>query len=148
MTDKPRVGVGFGVMILNENGQVLLGQRHEDPEKADSALHGEGTWTMPGGKFEFGETFEEAAARETEEETSIVVDQDKLQIISLTNDRVSDAHFVTIGFLCTDFTGEAQVMEPDEITKWQWFDMDSLPSNMFFPSVEVIEHYHSGKLYK
>lgn len=46
------------------DGKVLLGQRHSDPEKADSALHGEGTWTMPGGKLHFGESFEEGATRE------------------------------------------------------------------------------------
>jgi len=38
--DKPRVGVGFGVMILKDN-KILLGKRHEDPEKASSLLKGE-----------------------------------------------------------------------------------------------------------
>ncbi len=47
-------------MILRHN-QVLLGQRHSDPEKADSALQGEGTWTMPGGKLHYGESFEDGA---------------------------------------------------------------------------------------
>ena len=49
MNDK-KIGVGFGVMFL-KNDAILLGKRHDDPEKADSALHGEGTWTMPGGSF-------------------------------------------------------------------------------------------------
>ena len=52
---KKKVGVGFGVMMLNKEGRVLLGRRNEDPEKADSELKGEGTWTMPGGKLEFQE---------------------------------------------------------------------------------------------
>jgi hypothetical protein len=38
--EKKRVGVGFGVMILRD-GKVLLGQRHINPDKADSELHGE-----------------------------------------------------------------------------------------------------------
>lgn len=58
---KKRVGAGIGVMILNKESKVLLGKRHYDPQKADSELHGEGSWTMPGGKLEFGETFEEGA---------------------------------------------------------------------------------------
>lgn len=148
MSDKPRVGVGFGVMVLNNEKQILLGKRHEDPDKADSELHGEGTWTMPGGKIEFGETFEEAASREVMEETSLNIECDDLQFISLENDAVADAQFVTIGFLCTKFTGEAKVMEPDEITEWNWFDLDKLPSPIFFPSQKVIEHYNSGKIYK
>jgi len=50
MSDKKNVGAGFGVMLLRD-GKVLLGRRHDDEEKADSLLHGAGTWTMPGGKF-------------------------------------------------------------------------------------------------
>jgi len=147
MSDKPRVGVGFGVMMLNSQKQVLLGRRHDDPEKASSLMHGEGSWTMPGGKFEFGESFEEGAARETLEETGITLDQDKLKIISLANDVVYDAHFVTIGFLSTDFQGEPRVMEPDEITEWRWFNLDSLPQPMFKPSQEVIDNFVQNRFY-
>jgi 8-oxo-dGTP diphosphatase len=111
---KPRVGVG--VMILRDN-KVLLGQRHEDPEKADSLLHGEGTWTLPGGKLDFKEVLRDCAFRETFEETGIRLNKDKLRIVSITDDIVEDAHFVTIGFACDDFEGEPKVMEPDEITK-------------------------------
>ena len=61
LMDKLKVGAGFGVMLFKE-GKILLGRRHADPEKADSELNGEGTWTMPGGKLHFGESFEEGAA--------------------------------------------------------------------------------------
>lgn len=57
MEEEKRPGIGFGVMMLKE-GRVLLGKRHEDPEKASSELSGEGTWTMPGGKLNFQESFE------------------------------------------------------------------------------------------
>ena len=38
---KKKVGAGFGVMMLNAKKEVLLGLRHADAAKADSALHGE-----------------------------------------------------------------------------------------------------------
>ncbi|KKU14935.1 MAG: hypothetical protein UX22_C0014G0002 [Candidatus Jorgensenbacteria bacterium GW2011_GWA2_45_9] len=60
MEEKKKVGVGVGVIILKE-GKLLLGKRCEDPEKAYSLLNGTGTWTMPGGKLDFGETFENGA---------------------------------------------------------------------------------------
>lgn len=142
-----KIGVGFGVMFLKD-GQILLGRRHVDPEKADSELHGEGTWTMPGGKLHFGESFEEGAQREVLEETGIEVSLEDLEVISLTNDRVIDAHFVTVGMLCKRFQGEASVMEPDEITEWKWFDLDSLPSPLFDPSLKIIKNYTEGKFYK
>lgn len=134
-------------MILKD-GKVLLGKRHDDSDKADSELHGEGTWTMPGGKLNFGESFEQAAVREVLEETGLKISHDKLKFISLANDRVSDAHFVTIGFLCEEFEGEPKVMEPDEITEWKWFDLNNLPEKVFLPSMEVLKNYLSNKIYK
>ena len=141
------VRVGFGVMILKDD-RVLLGKRHDDAGKADSALHGEGTWTMPGGKLHFGESFEDEAYREVLEETGIKVNKDKLRLISLTNDVVEDAHFVTIGFLCRDFEGEPKVMEPDEITEWQWLALDKFPYKIYFPSEKVLKNYFSKMIYK
>jgi 8-oxo-dGTP diphosphatase len=128
-------------MILNKEGKVLLGQRHVDPEKASSLMHGEGTRTMPGGKLHFGEEFEDACCREALEETGIILDPKKLKLISVTNDIVHDAHFVTLGFLCTGCESEPQVMEPDEITKRERFDLNQLPKPLFFPSEKVIKNY-------
>lgn len=138
-------GIGVGVMLL-KNNKVLLGQRHIDPEKADSELHGEGTWTMPGGKLHFHESIKDAAAREVLEETGIKIKNPL--VFSISNDKVSDAHFVTIGFLCGDFEGEPQVMEPDEITQWEWFDLNNLPSPLFSPSEKMIKNYLDKKIYQ
>ena len=139
-----KIGVGIGVMILKD-GKVLLGKRHEDPEKASSALRGAGTWTMPGGKLHFGETFEEGAKRETKEETGIKLN--KVDVICMNNDVVEDAHFVTIGLFSDDFKGEPKVMEPDTITEWKWFSLDDLPKPLYFPSAKVLENYRQKKFY-
>lgn len=140
-TKKP--GVGVGVMLL-KRGKVLLGARHSDPRKADSELHGEGSWTMPGGKLHFGEELEGAACREVLEEIGVKINPKKLKMISVTNDIVEDAHFVTIGFLCEDFQGEPKVMEPDEITEWRWFALDALPHPIFFPSRKILNQYQKA----
>ena len=142
--ENKKPGVGIGVMILKEN-KVLLGKRHGDPKKADSELHDEGTWTMSGGKLYFKEELEDAAFREVFEETGIKINKEKLKIISITNDIVKDAHFITIGFLCKDFDGEPKVMEPDEITEWKWFELDKLPSPIFFPSRKILDKFLSQK---
>lgn len=146
MTENNNIGVGFWVMILRDR-KVLLGQRHLDPAKADSELHGEWTWTMPGGKMHFHESFEDTCHRETLEETWLNIDKNTIKIISITNDMVPDKHFVTIGFLAEDVQGEPQVMEPDEITKWERFDLNDLPTPLFFPSEKVIKNYLAWKIY-
>lgn len=144
MSEK-KVGAGFGVLVIKDD-KFLLGKRHPDPEKASSALHGEGTWTMPGGKLEFGESFEEGATRELKEETGMEAQQ--LEVICVSNERVPDAHFVTIGLLCKSFTGEPQVMEPDEITEWQWFNLNNPPSPLYIPSEKILNNFHEKKFYK
>lgn len=140
-------GVGVGVMIL-KNGKILLGERHSDPKKAGSELHGEGTWTMPGGKLEFGEELRDCAYREVLEETSIKVNAKTLKLISVSDDIVKDAHYVTIGLLSKDFKGKVKIMEPDEIEKWSWFDLKKLPKKMFFPSQRIIKNYISKTILK
>jgi len=142
---KQKPGVGEGVMILRGN-KVLLGKRHSDPTKADSELHGEGSWTMPGGKLEFQEELKEAAIREVMEETGIKVMN--FELISVSNDKIPDKHFVTIGFLAENFEGEPRVMEPDEITEWQWFDLNNLPHPIFLPSEKILKNYLAGKIYQ
>ena len=58
----PRTRVGVGVIVVR-GGLVLLGQR--------LGSHGAGTWALPGGNLEFGESVEACARRELLEETGL-----------------------------------------------------------------------------
>jgi len=142
---KKVANAGIGVMLLKD-GKVLLGKRNDDSIKADSLLHGEGAWTCPGGKLDFGEKIVEAAKKELSEETGIKAND--LKVISVTNEIVHDAHFVTIGFLCKNFDGEPKIMEPEEIEEWRWFPLNGLPKNMYPPSLKLINNYLEDKIYK
>ena len=48
-----------------KDGKILLGRRDKEPNR--------GKWVLPGGKIEFGETHQQAAAREAQEELGIEV---------------------------------------------------------------------------
>ncbi len=144
MKKTKKIGVGFGVMLL-KNRKMLLGRRHEDTKKADSELRGEGTWTMPGGKLEYGESIINGAKREVLEETGIELNAEK--IICMNEDMNERAHFITIGLFSTDFEGEAQVLEPDEITEWKWFASKDLPENIFPPSKKILENFKAKKFF-
>ncbi|EKE29717.1 MAG: MutT/nudix family protein [uncultured bacterium (gcode 4)] len=141
---KKKVGAGFWVMLFSE-GKILLWRRHVDPEKASSEMNWAWTWTMPGGKLEFGESFEEGWIREVKEETWI--DLKSVKVICVNNDRIETAHFVTIWMFSDDFEWVPKVMEPDEITEWKWFGLNDLPENVFPPSVKVLENYRKNAFY-
>ena len=144
MAEQGVTGAGIGILVLR-GSEVLLGLRNSDPAKADSELHGEGSWTMPGGKIRLGESFEQAAERELVEETGVV--PGALRVISLANDTAGEAHFVTIGLLCEHWQGEVTTREPEEITEWRWFDLHTLPPNLFPPSQKIVNNYLAGTFY-
>lgn len=85
------------------------------------------------------------ARKALEQKTGIKVN--KMEVVRLGNNIVADAHFVTVGFLCEDFIGEPEVKEPDEITEWQWFELNQLPKPIFPPSQEILNNYFSKKFY-
>ena len=144
VTEKKKVGAGVGVMIMRDE-KVLLGKRNPDHKKAGSNLCGEGTWTMPGGSIEYGESFEEAGIREVFEETGLRLE--KIKVICINNDKNEHAHFVTVGLFSDEFEEEPSATAPDEITEWKWFDLDNLPTPLYFPSVKILENYKQGKFY-
>jgi 8-oxo-dGTP diphosphatase len=52
-----------GAVVVGRDGRVLLVRRARPP--------GEGTWTLPGGRVEQGESLEAAVIREIREETAL-----------------------------------------------------------------------------
>ncbi len=139
MADGPRVGVGVGVLLLRE-GKALFGMR----SKTES--YGAGTWSMPGGKIEWGETLEDAAIREVLEETGIIVRS--VRVLCVNNDRGDGHHFVTVGLIAESFVGEPKATSPDELTDWRWFPLDTLPDPMFGPSRGLLDCYLGKRVNK
>ena len=124
-----QVRVGVGVVIMH-NGKILLGER--------IGSHGANTWATPGGHLEVGESIEACAARETLEETGLVVDS--FENLSFTNDifKAEDKHYVTL-FLRAQYTGgEPKVTEPDKCKQWRWFELDNLPTPLFSPMTNLL----------
>jgi 8-oxo-dGTP diphosphatase len=69
-----------------------------------SYLHAVGTFQLPGGHLEHGESFAATAARETLEETGLVVGN--VKFLTATNDVFPEGkHYVTVFVTCT-ITGE------------------------------------------
>ena len=120
---KTRPLVAVRILIFRDN-QILLGERIN--------INTQDTWGPPGGHLEFGESFETCAIREAKEEIGIDILEPKF--FAVTNDfyEPDNKHHVTIFMRCDFPTGQViQNMEPEKISKWEWFDWDHLPENMF-----------------
>ena len=61
-----------------------------------------GTWSLPGGHLDLGESFEHCAAREVLEETGITVKPEDVRFLTAINDNVDEdlKHYITIFMGC------------------------------------------------
>lgn len=98
-----------GVIIVNEQHQILLVQRGHEPQR--------GRWTVPGGKVEPGESPAQAAVREAFEETGlrVRVQREVLNVRLPTGDgREFDVH----DFLATVVGGELAAGDDADDVRW------------------------------
>jgi 8-oxo-dGTP diphosphatase len=132
MQERPRIGVG---VIVTKGDCVLLLER--------KGVHGQGTWSTPGGHLEFGESPEACAVRETKEETG--VDIARVRALGFTNDLFEESglHYITLWMTGEYTSGEAVVAAPYEASQVGWFAWDALPEPLFLPLRQLIQ----GKSY-
>lgn len=116
--------VGLGIIIENSEGQILVIKR----EGSHAPF-----WSIPGGKLELGETFEDGAIRELKEELDIDLKSPK--VIAVTNNlktyEAEGAHFISIILLAKTFKGQLKIMEPHKCTEFRWVDPHDLPGPHF-----------------
>ena len=86
--------------IITDNNRVLLIKRLNDPYRNH--------WAIPGGFVEYGEKVENAAVRETKEETGLDVELTELVGVYSDPDRDPRGHTVTIAFKARIIGGSLQ----------------------------------------
>ncbi len=119
--EHPRVGIG---VFIRKNGQYLLMQRMNS--------HGSGTWALPGGKLDHGESFAECACREVMEETGLTITNPTL-ITATNNVMANGMHWITLVMSADHVSGEPTIMEAEKCSAMGWFDPSSFPKPLFEP---------------
>lgn len=132
------IKAGVGVLIFDSEGRLLLGRRAINAVDT-GGLYEPGTWNCPGGKQEYEETIIEAAIREVKEETNL--DISDVEVFGASDDIEEGKHFVNVHLIAKKYSGELKVMEPNKIDKWEWFDLNKLPENLYSSSRETINFY-------
>jgi 8-oxo-dGTP diphosphatase len=111
--------VGIGIVVIKDN-RVLLCRRGKPPNV--------GSWTLPGGAQDLGETCEAAARRELLEETGLAVGElhfcAHVDII-----RRDDDDRVRFHYTILDFAGcwvDGDPVAGSDVSEVQWAEMDAL----------------------
>ena len=136
---RPLFNVGVSVVLQNVQGEWLLQRR------SDSGL-----WGLPGGGLEVGETFEQAAVRELEEETGLT-GVPLTQMMSLSGPECrhvyphgDEVYMVGVAFrgvLSAEKFAEATLGVDGETLELKFFGLNALPTLN-----DDIERYVARKL--
>ncbi len=92
-----------------------------------------GTWNSV-------KAFKIVRARETLEETGLVLGT--ITMGPVTNDIfiAEEKHYITIFMIGEYIGGEPQLLEPEKCTEWRWFAFDALSSPLFLPVSNMLAH--------
>lgn len=132
---RPLIIAGSSVLLLDENDRILLQLRKDN-----------NCWGLAGGSMEPGETFEDVAKRELQEETGLVAKELTFFKIFSGDDfyykypHGDEAYNVIAAYICRDYHGELSV-DKDEVQDLRYFSLDELPSNISPPDYKVIKAF-------
>lgn len=128
-----------GVIITEDTDKVLLSYRTDTKD-----------WGLPGGYMEIGETLEETAVRELQEEMSIEITDLRLYNIFSGPDfyhtypNGDQVYSVIAIYLVSNFKGEITV-DNDEIQTYKYFHLTSLPEKMTKTTTKIMEAFKRHK---
>ena len=140
-SEYPRPTVTVDIIILTENDRVLLIKRKNEPFKDH--------WAIPGGYLNVsetwgeGETLEEAAYRELQEETSLSKDEleDALLCQFKTfSDSKRDPRSRTLSVVFFAILPESEKLL-GSVKAAEWFSIHELPSIMAFDHLQILKEY-------
>ena len=121
----PRPLCTVGALVVNPNAEVLIVR----------TTKWRGTWGVPGGKLDWGETLQEALLREFREEVALDLQQVRFALLQeaiLDSQFHVPAHFVLVNYYA--FSASTQVVPNEEIVEWVWLPPEqalSFPLNNF-----------------
>lgn len=129
--DRPMVGVG---VVVWRGPELLLIQRGKPPRA--------GSWSLPGGKQELGETVRETASREVREETGVEISVTRLIDVVDTITRDDDGR-VRMQYTLVDFAAEWQAGEAvagSDAAGVRWIHPNDLgPLKLWTETLRIIE---------
>jgi 8-oxo-dGTP diphosphatase len=126
-------------LILRRGEEILLGQRQ-------NTGFADGSWHLPSGHTEDGESATAALIREAGEEIGLRIDPIEVRFVHLVHHR-TDSGRIALFYEVTRWHGEPNNCEPDKCARWGWFTLTDLPTDMIHYAAQALTHYTKGEVY-
>lgn len=123
-------------ILIIRNNKLLLGLLTNKWNYKGNQVYG-----LPGREIKKGETIGEAVKRNIKEEFGCKVTNYRVICV---NSNYYNGHFIGIGVIA-EMDGEPVVLKKEDWEKWEWFDKDKIPNNLFPPAKNLIDCYLNNK---
>jgi 8-oxo-dGTP diphosphatase len=139
MPPDARVPVGVQAVVEHEGSRLML-RRGGTEWYAD----GYNSWAHPGGWLDFGEHPFDAAAREVQEETSVVVEPQEFVGYTVNFNDAKSLWIVTLIVRCGYYAGEPTVMEPEKCPEVAWVPLECVAGLPLFAPTRAYQDKYAA----
>ena len=129
--------ISIDILIIKE-GKILLGLLTNKWSYKGKQVYG-----VPGRDIRFGETIGETVKRDIEEDLGCNVITYKTFCVNA-NYAISN-HYIGIGILA-EIDDEPKNLKSEDWEKWEWFDTNNIPGNLFPAAKNVIKSYLENRI--
>ena len=118
-------------IIIRQGAGLVLIERKNEPCG----------WALPGGFVDYGESLEQAAQREAEEETGLVLDNLRQFRAYSDPDRDPRQHNISLVFVAS---AAGSPVGGDDAAQARFFALDKLPADLCFDHAQILQDYRDS----
>ncbi len=127
------------LLLIDRNGQALFGRRQNTGFE-------DGTWHVPAGHLEAGESVVQALIREAREEVGVIIAPKDVEFAHIMHSSSSGGR-AAFFFTVRQWDDTPENREPEKCSELAWFPLDALPDRMIGYCRVALDYIAAGEAF-